>query len=113
MPRLSDVARHVVTPEGIVSTGWPAVEETCRVMGVEFDEWQRGLGKLILAKRGDGLFAADIMLMSIPRQSGKTYLLGGVVFAMCCAAAHDGDLDGAPDAYGGGDVPVDAGHRQP
>ena len=27
MSRLSEIARHVVSPEGIVSTGWPAVRE--------------------------------------------------------------------------------------
>jgi len=83
MSRLSEVARHVVTPEGVVSTGWPAVRETCSRMGLEFDPWQDGLGRLILGKRADGGFAADIFAMSVPRQSGKTHLLGGMVFAMC------------------------------
>ena len=42
--RLSEVARKVSQPSGIVSTAWPDVERTCRRMGVEFDEWQRGAG---------------------------------------------------------------------
>ncbi|QYC55086.1 terminase [Mycobacterium phage Boilgate] len=83
---LSEVARHVVKPAGIVATGWPAVRATCRHMGLTFDRWQDDLGKLICAKRGDGLYAADMFGMSIPRQTGKTYLLGAMVFAMCVAA---------------------------
>lgn len=84
--RLSEVARHVVKPSGITSTGWPAVRETCRVkLGITFDEWQDGAGKLILAKRDDGKLAAMIggAGMSLPRQVGKTYLLAGMIFGLC------------------------------
>ncbi|APD19225.1 terminase [Mycobacterium phage Mitti] len=83
---LTDVARHVVAPTGIVSTGFSAVRATCRHMGLGFDRWQDDLGKLICAKRPDGLYAADMFGMSIPRQTGKTYLLGAIVFALCVAA---------------------------
>ncbi|WP_280331505.1 terminase [Nocardia wallacei] len=48
-----------------------------------FDTWQDGAGRLILAKRADGLYAADTSVMSIPRQVGKTYLIGAIVFALC------------------------------
>lgn len=84
--RLSEVARYVVKPSGIVSTGWPTVEATCRdKLGIEFDEWQRGAGRLILAKRADGSLAAAIggVCMSLPRQVGKTYLLAGLIFGLC------------------------------
>lgn len=84
--KLSDVARKVVAPDGIASTGWPAVEATCRVrLGVEFDPWQHGAGRLILAKRADGKLAAMIggIGMSLPRQVGKTYLIGAMAFALC------------------------------
>lgn len=82
---LSDVARHVVLPSGIVSTGWPAVRDTCSGFGVEFDAWQDGAGRVILAKRADGTYAASIggVVMSIPRQVGKTFLMGAIVFALC------------------------------
>ena len=73
--RLSEVARHVIIPEGIVATGWPAVESKCREFGDEFDEWQRGAGRIILGKRGDGIYAATV--------GGVTILAGaGVMFAM-------------------------------
>lgn len=52
-------------------------------MDLGFDRWQDDLGRLITAKRANGLFAADMCAMSIPRQVGKTYLLGALVFALC------------------------------
>lgn len=84
--KLSEVARKVVAPDGITSTGWPAVEATCRLrLGVTFDPWQHGAGRLILAKRADGKLACMIggVGMSLPRQVGKTYLIGAMVFALC------------------------------
>lgn len=50
-----------------------------------FDAWQDGLGRLALAKRADGLYAAGIggVVMSIPRQVGKTYMIAAIVFALC------------------------------
>jgi hypothetical protein len=81
--RLSEVARHVVQPVGIVGTAWPAVRDTCARLGWGFDGWQDGAGRLILAKRGDGMYAADQILVSIPRQVGKTYLFGAICFALC------------------------------
>lgn len=84
--KLSDVAHKVVAPSGIATTGWPAVESTCRVrLGVTFDPWQDGAGRLILAKRADGKLAAMIggVGLSLPRQVGKTYLIGAMMFALC------------------------------
>lgn len=80
---LSEVARHVIAPAGIASTGWPKVHETCRRLGWDFDGWQDGTAKLILAKRVDGSYAADTIVLSIPRQVGKTYLIACVIFALC------------------------------
>lgn len=81
--KLSELARHVILPNGIVSTGWPAVRATCQRLGVFFDGWQDGAGRCILAKRIDGLYAADTVIMSIARQVGKTYLIGWIIFALC------------------------------
>ena len=84
-PKLSEVARHVILPEGIVSTGFPPVEARAAEMGVKFDSWQQGLGLAILAKRADGLYAAGIggVVISIPRQVGKTFTVGAIIFALC------------------------------
>jgi hypothetical protein len=84
--KLSDVARHLVVPKDIASTGWPAVRKTCNEkLGVTFDDWQEGAGRVILAKRADGNLAAmiDGVGMSLPRQVGKTYLIGATIFALC------------------------------
>lgn len=84
--RLSEVAKHLTIPQHITATGWPDVERTCRVkMGVEFDPWQDAAGKLILAKRSDGHLASmiDGVGMSLPRQVGKTYLVGSLIFGLC------------------------------
>ena len=82
---LSETARHVVLPSGIVSTGWPAVRDKCSEFGVAFDAWQDGAGRAILAKRADGTYACSIggAVLSIPRQVGKTFLIGAIVFALC------------------------------
>ncbi|WP_029925479.1 terminase large subunit domain-containing protein [Nocardia otitidiscaviarum] len=80
---MSEVARHVIAPVGIKSTGWPRVRDTCARLGWGFDGWQDGAGRLILAKGSDGLYAADTIVMSIPRQVGKTYLVACIIFALC------------------------------
>jgi hypothetical protein len=74
-------ARHLVLPAGIVSTGYPATEATCRRIGIVFDRWQADLNRCILAKDAEGLYAADTVALSISRQVGKTFDVGGVVFA--------------------------------
>ncbi len=83
--KLSEVARHLILPSGIVSSGYPVVRDQCRRMGVEHDAWQQGLGRAILAKRADGSYAAGIggVILSIPRQTGKTLTIGSTLFAMC------------------------------
>lgn len=84
-PKLSDLARHVVAPKGVVSTGWPAVAAKCTELGIRFRPWQPDVGRLILAKRADGKYAATIggTGLSIPRQVGKTFLVGAIIFALC------------------------------
>jgi hypothetical protein len=84
--KLSDVAKHLVAPAGITSTGWPAVEKTCvEKLGITFDDWQQGAGRLMLAKRKDGHLAAmvDGVGLSVCRQVGKTYFVAGMTFGLC------------------------------
>lgn len=85
-PKLSDLAKHLQVPKDITSTGWPAVRKTCvEKLGAKFDPWQDGAGRVMLAKRADGNLAAmiDGVGMSLPRQVGKTHLVGYTVFALC------------------------------
>ena len=83
--RLSEVARHVVIPSGIVTSGWAPVEARCAEFGDEFDEWQRGAGQVILGKRANGEYAATVggITLSIPRQVAKTFLVLRIVVALC------------------------------
>src|SRR5690606_5249195 len=83
--KLHDLARHVVMPDGIVSTGWTAVRDTLGLLGIRFDPWQQGAGQLILSKDADGYYACTVggVTMSIPRQVGKTFMIGWIVFALC------------------------------
>ena len=83
--RLSEVARRVVVPQGVVSTGWPAVRGKCRELGITFRWWQAPIGQIVLSKRADGKYAATIggTGLSIPRQVGKTFLVGAIIFALC------------------------------
>lgn len=83
--RLSEVARHVTYPKGIVTSAWPRVVAQCRAMGVTFDEWQNGIGNLALGKTRDGKYAATVggVTLSIPRQAGKTFLVGMIIIALC------------------------------
>lgn len=84
-PRLSEVARHVIYPKGIATTAWPRVEAKCAEIGVTFDGWQHGVGTLALGKRRDGKYAATVggVVLSIPRQVGKTFLVGMILIALC------------------------------
>lgn len=74
-------ARFVVAPAGIVSSGFPSVQQTCAEVGIHFDGWQVDLNRLILAKDAIGLYAADTVALSIARQVGKTFDIGALVFA--------------------------------
>ena len=83
--KLSEVARHVILPSGIETTIYGDVAPRIAEMGVKFDTWQTGLSTAVLAKRPDGLYAAGIggVVISIPRQVGKTFTVGSLIFALC------------------------------
>lgn len=83
--KLSEVARHVVIPKGIVTTAWPRVVAKCAEVGIVFDGWQHGVGSIALGKRKDGKYAATVggVVLAIPRQVGKTFLVGMIVIALC------------------------------
>lgn len=83
--RLSDLARHLVLPSGLATTGWPTIERRLGSMGVKFDPWQEDVAKAALAKRKNGKYAATVggVVLSVPRQVGKTFMVGALLFAMC------------------------------
>ena len=85
--KLSEVARHLHLPDGIVSTGWPQIAHQLKLIRMPLDVWQQGLVTAMLGKRESGLYACGVggAVMSIPRQAGKTYTVGALAFAMCLA----------------------------
>jgi phage terminase large subunit-like protein len=100
-PKLSEAARHFIVPKGAVSTGFPAVERTCLRLKIAFEPWQAGAGTAILSKNADGLYAADAVVISIPRQVGKTFLVGSIIFALAIIN-HVQRLEGACGVAGDG-----------
>lgn len=83
--RLSDVARHLVYPSTIKTSGWPRIERRLIKMGVRFDPWQVGASRLILGKDAQGRYVATVggVVWSIPRQVGKTFTIGSLLIALC------------------------------
>lgn len=86
-PKLSEVARHLILPTGIELDGWSDIVHHLEEMGIPLDPWQHGLATAAMAKRADGLYSCGIggAVISIPRQVGKTYTIGAIVFALCLA----------------------------
>lgn len=84
-PRLSEVARHLVIPDGIATSNFPRVYRRLQEVGVSFDPWQVGFGTVALGCRADGQYACTIggVSASIPRQVGKTYTVGNLLIGMC------------------------------
>lgn len=82
---LSDLARHVVIPEGIVDSVWFDLDDRFREWGIGFDRWQDDAGQLLLGTREDGKYAATVggCSLAIPRQVAKTFLVSRTVFALC------------------------------
>lgn len=82
---LQTKARHFIYPDGIVASEFPALQKKALRYGVTFDSWQSELGMYILGKRSNGKFAAGVsgVVMSLPRQVGKTYTIGMIVVFLC------------------------------
>lgn len=82
--RLSDLARHLVLPSGLVTTEWPDIEKRTGLMGVRFDQWQQDLVRGALGKRKSGKYGATVggCVWSLPRQVGKTFTVGAMLFAL-------------------------------
>lgn len=84
-PKLSEVARHLVVPKGAGKTLFPRVYNKLQECGIGFDRWQQGLGAAALQLRTDAKFAATVggVVLSIPRQVGKTFTIGNLIIGLC------------------------------
>lgn len=79
MDRPKAVPSIEVAPQGIVSTELSKCVATLQAVGLGLDPWQAEIVRYILSSQANGDYAASRVVMSIPRQAGKTYLVGAVV----------------------------------
>ena len=88
-PRLSEVARKLVVPDGITTSVYHRIRPRLTAMAVEFDGWQEGAATVALGCRADGKFAATVggVVWSIPRQVGKTFTVGNLLIALAIELA--------------------------
>ena len=80
-------ARLCVLPAGITHTSGPRIIAVARALGLGLDLWQEDLGRIIWARTADRALAIDSLGLSVPRQAGKTYAIGALVFAYCIVTA--------------------------
>lgn len=83
--RLSEIARHLARPSGIVGSDFNLVNRAAVKAGIRYDLWQQGFLYLLLAKREDGRYAcgAGGAVLSSCRQIGKTFMIGTAMFILC------------------------------
>lgn len=64
---------------------WSKVHERLESIDVEFDPWQQGFATITLGIGADGKFVASVggVVVSIPRQVGKTFTIGHLLIALC------------------------------
>ena len=88
--RLSEIARHLVQPSGIVGSDFNLVNRAAVKAGIRYDLWQQGFLYLLLAKREDGRYAcgAGGAVLSSCRQIGKTFMIGTAMFILCAGRRH-------------------------
>ena len=73
-----DGASCQIIPDDLYTSGEPSLNRLAAAAGDRFDVWQRQINRIILAKSADGLWSARNAVLSIPRQTGKTYDIGWV-----------------------------------
>ena len=76
-PTLSEAARHVILPKGIVTTGWPSVRETCLRVGITFDPWQDGAGKAMFHFVLNDCIVSGNLATGYGAAGGGIYSVGG------------------------------------
>ncbi|MBT1173571.1 terminase [Bifidobacterium sp. MA2] len=81
-PKIDGAAR-IVVPDGMHSTQEPSLNALANAAGDRFDTWQRQINRYALALSVEGFWAARNVVLSIPRQTGKTFDIGWVVIHRC------------------------------
>lgn len=78
MSTMIDGAACQIIPDDLYTSGEPSLNRLAAAAGDRFDVWQRQINRIILAKSADGFWSARNAVLSIPRQTGKTYDIGWV-----------------------------------
>ena len=73
-----DGASCQIIPDDLYTSGEPSLNRLAAAAGDRFDVWQRQINRIILAKSADGFWSARNAVLSIPRQTGKTYDIGWI-----------------------------------
>ena len=73
-----DGAACQIIPDELYTSGEPSLNKLANAAGDRFDPWQRQINRIVLAKSADGFWSARNAVLSIPRQTGKTYDIGWV-----------------------------------
>lgn len=85
--RLSELARHLVVPDGIVGSDFNLVNRAAARIGIRYDLWQQGFLYLLLARKADGKYACGTAggVVSSCRQIGKTFTVGSAILLLAAA----------------------------
>lgn len=85
--RLSELARHLVVPDGIEGSDFNLVNRAAARIGIRYDLWQQGFLYLLLAKKADGRYACGTAggVVSSCRQIGKTFTVGSAILLLAAA----------------------------
>lgn len=85
--RLSELARHLVVPDGIVGSDFNMVNRAAARIGIRYDMWQQGFLYLLLARKADGRYACGTAggVVSSCRQIGKTFTVGSAILLLAAA----------------------------
>lgn len=85
--RLSELARHLVVPDGIAGSDFNMVNRAAARIGIRYDMWQQGFLYLLLARKADGRYACGTAggVVSSCRQIGKTFTVGSAILLLAAA----------------------------
>lgn len=85
--RLSELARHLVVPDGIAGSDFNLVNRAAARIGIRYDMWQQGFLYLLLARKADGRYACGTAggVVSSCRQIGKTFTVGSAILLLAAA----------------------------
>lgn len=80
---LEGPAPRFATPAGDNPNDGAAIELVAAALGRPLMPWQRYVAHVATERNADGSFVYPVVVVTVPRQSGKTLLLGAVLLERC------------------------------